>query len=76
MKRIKALHCLCINSLYETVGCRTLARLNALVIILLIPLLIVIFLFPGESLWRWNGMGFYLTSALVLMAVIAFFYSL
>jgi len=49
---------------------------NALAIILLIPLLIVMFLFPGESLWRWHGVGFYLTSALALMAIIAFFYSL
>jgi len=49
---------------------------NALAIILLIPLLIVMFLFPGESLWRWHGIGFYLSSALAVMAVIAFFYSL
>ncbi len=49
---------------------------NSLSIILLIPLLIVLFLFPGEPLWVWHGMGFYLTSALAMMAAIAFLYSL
>ncbi|MCU7966425.1 MAG: hypothetical protein KZQ74_04380, partial [gamma proteobacterium symbiont of Bathyaustriella thionipta] len=49
---------------------------NALAIILLIPLLVVMFYFPGEPLWSWHGMGFYLTSALAVAAFIGFFYSL
>lgn len=49
---------------------------NALAIILTIPLLVVMFLFPGEILWSWQGIGFYLTSAMAIMALIGFFYSL
>jgi len=49
---------------------------NTLAIILSIPLLIVMFLFPGEPLWSWQGTGFYLTSALAVMALMGFFYSL
>jgi len=49
---------------------------NALALILSLPLLVVLYWFPGESLWQWQGMGFYLTSALALLAVIGFFYSL
>ncbi len=47
---------------------------NALAIILSIPVLV--FLYPGEPLWQWQGTGFYLTSALALLAVIGFLYSL
>lgn len=49
---------------------------NALAIILTIPLLVVMFLFPGEILWSWQGIGFYLTSTMAIMALIGFFYSL
>ena len=49
---------------------------NALAIVLTIPLLLVMFLYPGEPLWQWQGTGFYVTSALALMAVIGFVYSL
>ncbi|MCP3851873.1 MAG: hypothetical protein GY694_16810 [Gammaproteobacteria bacterium] len=49
---------------------------NGLALALSIPLLVVLYWFPGESLWQWQGMGFYLTSAIALLAVIGFFYSL
>ncbi len=49
---------------------------NTLAIILSIPLLIVMFLYPGEILWQWHGLGFYLTSAMALLAVTGFVYSL
>ncbi len=49
---------------------------NALAIVLSLPLLFVMFLYPGNSLWQWHGLGFYLTSAMALLAVIGFFYSL
>ncbi len=49
---------------------------NALAILLSLPLLMVMFFFSGEPLWSWHGFGFYFTSALAIMALIAFFYSL
>lgn len=49
---------------------------NILASILLIPLLVVMYLFPGETLWSWHGLGFYLTSAAALMAIVGFLYSL
>lgn len=49
---------------------------NVLAIVLSLPLLIVMFVYPGEPLWQWQGIGFYLTSAVALMAVFGFFYSL
>ncbi|MCW8930422.1 MAG: hypothetical protein OQL19_09315 [Gammaproteobacteria bacterium] len=49
---------------------------NALAVILSLPLLIVMFLFPGEPLWQWQGPGFYVTSGIALLAVYGFVYSL
>ncbi len=49
---------------------------NALAVILSIPLVLLVFLYPGEPLWQWQGVAFYLTSALALLAIIGFFYSL
>jgi len=49
---------------------------NALAIILSIPLVVLVLLYPGEPLWQWQGMGFYLSSALALLAVAGFLYSL
>lgn len=49
---------------------------NILAVILSVPLLMVMYLFPGEPLWQWQGIGFYLTSAIAMLAVIGFFYSL
>ncbi len=49
---------------------------NALAMLLTLPLLAVMFLYPGEPLWQWQGIGFYLTSALALLAVAGFVYSL
>ncbi len=49
---------------------------NALAILLSFPLLAVMLFFPGEPLWAWHGIAFYLSNILALMALIAFFYSL
>lgn len=49
---------------------------NILAIVLSVPLLMVMLFFPGEPLWQWQGIGFYLTSAMALLAVAGFFYSL
>lgn len=49
---------------------------NVLAIILAIPLLIVMYFYPGEILWQWQGTGFYLTSVMALLAVLGFVYSL
>ena len=49
---------------------------NILAVVLSLPLLMVMYLFPGEPLWQWQGIGFYLTSAIAMLAVIGFFYSL
>lgn len=49
---------------------------NALAIVLTLPLLLLMYWYPGEPLWQWQGVGFYMTSALALFAVIGFFYSL
>lgn len=49
---------------------------NALAIVLTIPLLWVMYRNPGEVLWQWQGVGFFITTALALLAVIGFVYSL
>lgn len=49
---------------------------NALSLLLAIPLVVVVLLYPGEPLWQWHGIGFYVANGLALLAVIAFFYSL
>ena len=49
---------------------------NAVAIILSIPLAIIMFLYPGEILWQWQGLGFYITSAIALLALIGFIVSL
>lgn len=49
---------------------------NAFSVLLLLPLLAVMFFFPGESLWQWQGAGFYVTSFLALLALAGFIVSL
>jgi protein-S-isoprenylcysteine O-methyltransferase Ste14 len=49
---------------------------NVLAVLFLMPLLLLMFLFPGEPVWQWTGTGFYITTALALLAVLGFFYSL
>ncbi len=49
---------------------------NALAVILLIPLLITMYWFPGDVLWQWQGIALYLTIIIDLLVVIGFFYSL
>lgn len=49
---------------------------NVLAVVLAIPLLVLLFLFPGEPLWQWTGIGFWLSSALALVSAVAFVHSL
>ncbi len=49
---------------------------NALALLLALPLVVVVILYPGEPLWQWHGVGFYVANGLALLAVIAFVYSL
>jgi protein-S-isoprenylcysteine O-methyltransferase Ste14 len=49
---------------------------NALSLLLAIPLVIAVFTYPGEPLWQWYGVGFYVANGLALLAAIAFIYSL
>ena len=49
---------------------------NALAIVLCIPLLLVMFLYPGEILWQWQGIGFLITSAIAILALFGFVVSL
>ncbi len=49
---------------------------NAMAVILTIPLLVIMVLYPGEALWQWHGIGFVITSGLALMAVAGFVISL
>ena len=49
---------------------------NVLAIILCIPLLIIMLLYPGEILWQWQGISFYITSAIAVLALLGFIVSL
>jgi protein-S-isoprenylcysteine O-methyltransferase Ste14 len=49
---------------------------NALSMLLAIPLVYVVWRYPGEPLWQWQGFAFYIANALALLAVVAFVYSL
>ncbi len=49
---------------------------NMLAIILCIPLLIIMLLYPGEVLWQRQGLSFYITSAIAVLALVGFIVSL
>ncbi|WP_246539954.1 methyltransferase family protein [sulfur-oxidizing endosymbiont of Gigantopelta aegis] len=49
---------------------------NALAMLLLLPLLLVMFVYPGEPLWQWQGIAWYLSRALIVLSILGFFYSL
>ena len=49
---------------------------NLLAIILCIPLALIMFLYPGEILWQWQGIGFVITSLMATLALIGFIVSL
>lgn len=49
---------------------------NALAVLLAIPLALLVWQHPGELLWQWQGVGFYLANGLALLAAIAFLFSL
>ena len=49
---------------------------NALALLLLIPPLWLTFSYSGPWLWRWQGMGFWVSNGLALLAAFGFFLSL
>ena len=49
---------------------------NALSLLLALPLIAVVVLYPGEILWQWRGLSFYVANGLALLAAIAFVFSL
>lgn len=55
---------------YYRLGFNLLASLTAL------PLIYLAWRFPGEPLWHWQGVAFYLVNIVALLAVIALVYSI
>lgn len=49
---------------------------NSLAILMALPLLVLLILYPGEPLWRWQGLSFYIVNGLALFALMGFFVSL
>ncbi|MCK5360940.1 MAG: hypothetical protein KAJ95_09965 [Gammaproteobacteria bacterium] len=49
---------------------------NSTAVFLLIPPLYVMAIYPGEPLWNWSGIWFYVANGLALLAVVGFAWSL
>lgn len=49
---------------------------NIIALVMLLPLMFVMFIYPGEQLWQWQGFALYISSGLALLAVVGFIYSL
>lgn len=49
---------------------------NTLAILLALPLLGLLVHYPGEPLWQWQGLSFYIINGLALFALMGFFVSL
>lgn len=49
---------------------------NGLSLVLALPLLGVLLIYPGEPLWQWQGPWFYLANALAVLAIVLFVLSL
>lgn len=49
---------------------------NALSLLLLIPLLLLLWRYPGDMLWQWQGWQAYLANGLAIAALIGFYFSL
>lgn len=49
---------------------------NLLAILLALPLLYLVWRYPGETLWQWQGVAFYLVNGIALVAFITLLYSL
>lgn len=49
---------------------------NFIAVLLLVPPLYVMSMYPGEIVWQWSGYWFYLANGLALLAVAGFLWSL
>lgn len=49
---------------------------NGLAILLLLPIAVVLWRYPGPQLWAWQGPWFWLANGLALLALLAFYLSL
>lgn len=48
---------------------------NLLATLLALPLIYLAWRYPGEPLWHWQGVAFYIANGVALLALIALFYS-
>jgi protein-S-isoprenylcysteine O-methyltransferase Ste14 len=49
---------------------------NTAAIVFILPPLYVMIAYPGNDLWAWRGVGFYIANGMALLAVAGFFWSL
>lgn len=49
---------------------------NGVAIVLAVPLFLYVFFNPGELLWQWRGIGFFIANGLALLAIVGFIASL
>jgi len=69
LKRLTAAHLPALMPYYRLL-------FNGLALLLALPLLVAVVSYPGEPLWQWTGVGFYVANGLGLLAVVAFLFSL
>lgn len=49
---------------------------NVLAIVLALPLIYLVWRYPGEILWQWEGTAFYIVNGIALAAIVLLLYSL
>ena len=49
---------------------------NLLAVVLALPLVYLVWRYPGDSLWQWQGVAFYIVNSIALAALILLLYSL
>lgn len=69
LKRLVARHLPALTPYYRLL-------FNLLATVLALPLVYVAWKYPGEQLWQWHGVGFYLANGLALISLIVLLYSL